>query len=225
MVCSYRWHDYRFYHATALVPADEKKFYEIRLSDTRVSDAVIAMNHIAREREESGLNDLWSAHSRRSDDRRVQKALVELMSIGSKAIIDLIHDRAQSLSPKAIAESLGRLSAITDGEAVLNHLVVGRDMNAEIKKAKENRGNFDRSMSCVDAAVRVLSEEGKPMTTGAMIEVMARKGYWTPKRGGKTPAATLSTRILLAERGSKSRIKKVARGLYDLTAYGKQSVL
>ena len=38
-------------------------------------------------------------------------------------------------------------------------------------------------------------ERGTPMTTKAMIEAMAAKGYWTSP-GGATPAQTLYSAIL-----------------------------
>ena len=42
----------------------------------------------------------------------------------------------------------------------------------------------------LNAAAKVLTESGEPMPTSAMIEVMAKKGYWTSPNG-QTPAATL----------------------------------
>jgi hypothetical protein len=47
-------------------------------------------------------------------------------------------------------------------------------------------------LSALDAAARVLAEAGQAMTTSAMIQAMAAKGYWTSP-GGQTPAATLYT--------------------------------
>ena len=44
----------------------------------------------------------------------------------------------------------------------------------------------------LDAAVRILEETGKPMSTREMIEEMAAKGYWKSP-AGKTPSATLTS--------------------------------
>jgi len=73
-----------------------------------------------------------------------------------------------------------------------------------------------RVMSCLEAAAKVLGEKKQPMTTAAMIEAMAAKGYWTSP-GGKTPAATLYSAILRElGKGKESRFKKVDRGQFAL---------
>ena len=72
-------------------------------------------------------------------------------------------------------------------------------------------------LSQLDAAVKVLTESGTPMTTKAMIEAMAAKGYWTSP-GGATPAQTLYSAILreLQKKGADSRFTKVDRGQFTL---------
>ncbi len=75
----------------------------------------------------------------------------------------------------------------------------------------------DGKLSQLDAAVKVLTESGTPMTTKAMIEAMATKGYWTSP-GGATPAQTLYSAILreLQKKGADSRFTKVDRGQFTL---------
>ena len=75
----------------------------------------------------------------------------------------------------------------------------------------------DGKLSQLDAAVKVLAESGQPMTTKAMIEAMATKGYWTSP-GGATPHATLYSAILreLQKKGAESRFTKVDRGQFTL---------
>jgi hypothetical protein len=70
-------------------------------------------------------------------------------------------------------------------------------------------------MSALDAAAKVLAEKNEPMNTKALIEVMAAKGYWKSP-GGKTPAATLYSGILLEinKKGRESRFKKTERGKF-----------
>ena len=55
------------------------------------------------------------------------------------------------------------------------------------------------------------------MTTKAMIEAMATKGYWTSP-GGATPHATLYSAILreLQKKGADARFTKVDRGQFML---------
>lgn len=75
----------------------------------------------------------------------------------------------------------------------------------------------DGKLSQLDAAVKVLGEAGTPMTTKAMIEAMAAKGYWTSP-GGATPAQTLYSAILreLQKKGADARFTKVDRGQFIL---------
>jgi hypothetical protein len=72
-------------------------------------------------------------------------------------------------------------------------------------------------VSAIDAAARVLAEEGKPMGCKELIGAMAAKGYWTSP-GGKTPAATLYSAILreIDTKGDASRFEKVGRGMFGL---------
>lgn len=83
------------------------------------------------------------------------------------------------------------------------------------KKEKSGSGK----MSSLDAAVKVLTEAGTPMTTKAMIDVMAAKGYWTSP-GGQTPAATLYSAVIreIAKKGGEARFVKVERGQFATNA-------
>ncbi len=83
---------------------------------------------------------------------------------------------------------------------------------------------LDGKLSQLDAAVKVLAESGQPMTTKAMIEAMATKGYWTSP-GGATPHATLYSAILrqLQKKGADSRFAKVDRGQFTLNNAAKVS--
>jgi hypothetical protein len=73
----------------------------------------------------------------------------------------------------------------------------------------------EKKVSALDAAARVLAEEGKPMSCKELIGAMAAKGYWTSP-GGKTPDATLCSAILreLATKGDKARFRKVGPGQF-----------
>jgi hypothetical protein len=68
----------------------------------------------------------------------------------------------------------------------------------------------EKKPSALDAAARVLAEEGRPMSCKEMIGVMAVKGYWTSP-GGKTPDATLYSAILreIDTKGAEARFVKV----------------
>ncbi len=63
----------------------------------------------------------------------------------------------------------------------------------------------------------MLEESKEPMTTKAMIDAMAAKGYWTSP-GGKTPQATLYSAILreIQKKEAAARFVKVERGQFTL---------
>jgi len=82
-----------------------------------------------------------------------------------------------------------------------------------------------KRLSALNAAVKVLEERDPadgPLSCAQMIERMAAKGYWTPVRGGKTPANTLYAAILreINTKGEDSRFEKVQRGRFTLTLKG-----
>ncbi len=72
-------------------------------------------------------------------------------------------------------------------------------------------------LSALSAAVRVLAEEGQPLTCREMIEAMAAQKYWTSP-AGKTPANTLYAAILreIQTKAGQARFRKVDRGRFDL---------
>lgn len=89
--------------------------------------------------------------------------------------------------------------------------------SATKKPAKTREAKTDGKLSQLDAAVKVLTESGEPMTTKAMIEAMAAQGYWTSP-GGATPWATLYSALIreIANKGDESRFTKVDRGQFAL---------
>jgi hypothetical protein len=84
-------------------------------------------------------------------------------------------------------------------------------------KTTRRAAKADGKLSQLDAAVKVLTESGESMTTKAMIEAMAAKGYWTSP-GGATPAQTLYSAILreLQKKGADARFTKIDRGQFAL---------
>mgnify|MGYP001179500550 FL=1 len=79
-----------------------------------------------------------------------------------------------------------------------------------------------KRMSIMSAAVKVLEERDPadgPLTCPQMLERMTAKGYWSPARGGKTPANTLYAAILreINTKGEASRFDKVERGKFSLS--------
>ena len=78
-----------------------------------------------------------------------------------------------------------------------------------------------KRMSIMSAAVKVLEERDPadgPLTCPQMLERMTAKGYWSPARGGKTPAATLHAAISreIKTKAEASRFVKADRGKFGL---------
>ena len=86
------------------------------------------------------------------------------------------------------------------------------------KAAEPTTDTFEKKLSCVTAALKVLGESIEPMNTVQMIEAMASKGYWTSP-GGKTPHATLYSAILRdLDKGDESRFVKTEPGRFTVRA-------
>jgi hypothetical protein len=85
-------------------------------------------------------------------------------------------------------------------------------------KRSKNADRQDGKMSCMNAAAKVLAENGEPMNCKEMIEAMEAKAYWTTP-GGKTPWATLYSSIAreIRDKGKESRFRKADRGKFAST--------
>jgi hypothetical protein len=89
---------------------------------------------------------------------------------------------------------------------------------AKPKKAATRAKQGDQKAkkpSGLDAAARVLAESKEPMTCREIVEVAAKKGYWTSP-GGKTPHATIYSAMIreIATKGKEARFKKIERGKF-----------
>ena len=90
-------------------------------------------------------------------------------------------------------------------------IVAKANVTAKPKKPK--------TLSALDAAAKVLADEGKPMNCPELIEAMTKKGLWTSPNG-LTPAATLSAEILRETKvkGADARFVKTERGKFSAKA-------
>jgi hypothetical protein len=84
-------------------------------------------------------------------------------------------------------------------------------------RAVETSTSKSGKLSALEAAARVLGEEGRSMNCKELIETMAAKGYWKSP-AGKTPASTLYAAVLkeVTTKGKESRFAKVDRGQFAL---------
>jgi hypothetical protein len=85
------------------------------------------------------------------------------------------------------------------------------------KKTNAAKPAKDKKLSAIDAAAKLLGESSEPMNCKAMIEVIAKKGWWS-SAGGKTPHATLYSAIIreISVKGKEARFKKTDRGSFAL---------
>jgi hypothetical protein len=76
-----------------------------------------------------------------------------------------------------------------------------------------------KRLSALDAAAKVLAEEGRPLSCQELIGRMAGKAYWVSP-GGKTPAATLHSAMTreITPKGEQSRFRKAGPGRFTLNA-------
>ena len=76
-----------------------------------------------------------------------------------------------------------------------------------------------KKMSALDAAAKVLGEQGKPMNCHELIDEMSRKNYWTSPNGA-TPQATIYAAMLreIKTKGKEARFEKTERGKFTAAA-------
>jgi len=123
------------------------------------------------------------------------------------------------------ADAKGSASAADVGPGAAKPAKAAKDAKPAPKRdtgePDANDGEPKR-MSIMSAAVKVLEERDPadgPLTCPQMLERMTAKGYWSPARGGKTPANTLYAAILreINTKGEASRFDKVERGKFSLS--------
>jgi hypothetical protein len=87
--------------------------------------------------------------------------------------------------------------------------------------AKKGKPVKEKKLSALDAAAKVLREAGQPMTSGELIEAMAKKNLWSSPNG-QTPAATLYAAMIreIGKKGKDSRFAKGERGKFESTGKG-----
>jgi hypothetical protein len=113
--------------------------------------------------------------------------------------------------PAAVSEATGEQPA----PAAANEATTSAKSK---RQRKATAAPKEKKVSALDAAAKVLAEEGRPMTCKEMIAAMAAKGYWISP-GGQTPDATLYSAILreVSTKGSNSRFQKTERGKFART--------
>jgi hypothetical protein len=108
----------------------------------------------------------------------------------------------------------------TEPAPVAAHAATKRGKRA--KTADDGDAKPDKPLGIVGAAIQILEDHQNQtaMNCSEMVGEMQTKGYWQPRKGGKTPANTLYSAILreINTRAEASRFRKTERGRFLLTA-------
>jgi hypothetical protein len=90
---------------------------------------------------------------------------------------------------------------------------------AKTKSPKAKAEPKPKKVSALDAAAKVLVEQGKSLNCQEMIDEMSRKKYWTSAKG-LTPHATLYAAIAreIKVKGKDARFQKTERGKFASAA-------
>ena len=84
-------------------------------------------------------------------------------------------------------------------------------------REKKPKAEKPKRIGALSAAVRVLTESGKPLRSGELIDLMAERGYWSSPNG-RTPAATLYAAMIreIKNKGKEARFRQVGPGQFAL---------
>jgi hypothetical protein len=85
------------------------------------------------------------------------------------------------------AKGKARANAKSEPDAVAASATPAPRAEAKKKSRGQKKAQGQKKMSCLDAAAKLLTETGQPMTCPNLIEAMAAKVYWSSP-AGKTPA-------------------------------------
>jgi hypothetical protein len=119
---------------------------------------------------------------------------------------------------KGMAKGKAQAKKGPEPEALVSPAPQPSETSASSTEPRTSRGRPKaKKMSCLDAAAKLLTESGQPMTCQELIAAIAAKGYWTSP-AGKTPQATLHAAIVRELRTKKehARFRKTAPGRFAL---------
>ena len=124
---------------------------------------------------------------------------------------------AQSLrEPAPLAAAAPEATTVTEAAPNAAHTAKERGT-----PAKTGDDSAAKALGIVGAAIRVLEDHQNqtPLNCSEMVGEMQTKGYWQPRKGGKTPANTLYAAILreINIKAEASRFRKTERGRFLLS--------
>jgi vancomycin resistance protein YoaR len=127
--------------------------------------------------------------------------------------------KAESVKVKKAAKAIEVEAAATTKPAPVTEALPIPPAHAKTKAPIAKAEPKQKKVSALDAAAKVLVEQGKPMNCQEMIDEMSRKKYWTSAKG-LTPHATLYAAILreIKVKGKDARFQKTERGKFASAA-------
>ncbi len=123
---------------------------------------------------------------------------------------------ADELSAKRTEDARKADEATTDETATPTKASPQAQPKKPAKAPKAKAEPKPKKVSALDAAAKVLGEQGKPMNCQELIEEMSRKKYWLSPNGA-TPHATLYAAIAreIKVKGKDARFQKSERGKFS----------
>lgn len=127
----------------------------------------------------------------------------------------------ERLKKEALKEIAGRLAGGKQDHEVPTPKEIANTPHRASATKKAPKGEGRKRVSALDAAAQVLASAKDPMTSGDLIEAMAKRDLWKSP-GGKTPAATLYAAMIreIRAKGKEARFKKTDRGFFVLSKKG-----
>ncbi len=131
-----------------------------------------------------------------------------------------LHGEVAARRGRAKVTTEGNVTVVENEPATVE--TIGAPLEGVLKKPRKSKvANADageKKLSCVGAALQILSASTEPMNAQELISAMTDQGLWASP-GGKTPHATLYSAILRdLGKGEESRFVKTERGRFAARA-------
>ena len=175
----------------------------------------VAGNLVPVKIDEEHSNGGWVGTSRKTGKQIRVKSPQRLR----KRLADPEHIQAVHKADQENARLAEQRATSPDGQTASERAMA--ESAEDAKAATADNGDEPKRLSILDAAVKVLEArdaDAEPLNCTQMVEQMTVEGYWSPARGGKTPANTLYSAILreIKGKGDDARFRKVERGKFAL---------
>jgi len=173
---------------------------QINITTNLATKKSVRIKSAQRLRAEAGVS--------KAEVKAAKVAVAAQVGAGAKPAAEAAKDAKAEKAAKVAAYRKEVAAKLTTPDPELDAAAKAAEANRAAKKAKAARPKGERKPGCLDAAVRVLQEAGKPMRCDEIVKVALAKGYWQTK--GATPGATLYAAVLreCAAKGKDARFRR-----------------